>query len=124
MFLFFLFACADEPEETEVCPDMPESPAPAPTILYNADDCGYWSVVVGEQLVLDISITEVEVPCELVTEAGLELMYEPAYSNMSLTDPKWTFQVLAESEATSVDLAVTCEEGTEWNARVDVIAAE
>lgn len=124
MALFILFACAEEPEETEVCPDMPASATPAPTILYNADDCGYWSVVVGEQLVLDISITEVEIPCELVADTGLKLLYEPAYSNMGLTDPKWTFQVLAESEAAEIDLVITCEEGTEWNARVDVIAAE
>lgn len=124
MLLIALFACAEEPDSDEVCPDMPESAAEAPNVLTNDDDCGYWHVVIGEELVVDVLVSEVESPCEMETETGLTLLYPPIYTNMNPSGPKWTFQVGADAEASAAGISVACDEGTTWNAQVDVIAGD
>jgi hypothetical protein len=122
MLTILLFGCAPEPEEEVVCADFPTSATEAPTVLENDDSCGHWSVPLGDQLVVSLIITEPEAPCELASDEGLTLLYDPIYTNMSNDSPKWTFQVGADVEAEGVPLEISCEEGTTWAALVDVVA--
>lgn len=119
----WLFACST-PADVVACPDLPAAATAPPTVLGNSDDCGRWIVAVGEQLVVSVVVTEPEATCEMETDAGLTLLYDPIYTAMSNDEPKWTFQVKADAEVDGAWISVTCEDGTTWSAVVDVAAAE
>lgn len=122
MLLALLFACTT-PTEAVVCPDLPDSGSTPPTVLGNSDACGRWIVALGEQLVVSIVVTEPEATCEMETDAGLTLLYDPIYTAMSNDEPKWTFQVKADAEVEGAWIDVTCEDGTRWASVVDVVPA-
>lgn len=117
--MLFLLACA-EPEPEAHCPTFADA-IPAPTVVETADDCGTWTLPVGDHLVVNVYISEPEVPCTDEIGAGLERPHEPSYTNMSNDAPKWTYDFVGAEAADGVELAIVCDEGTEWQARVDVV---
>lgn len=124
MLIALLYACEDEPKEEEVCAAMPDSASAPPAVLRNEDDCGYWTLAAYDdtdraQLVVSIVVDEAEAPCTSEAGAGLELLYDPLYANMD--EPKWTFQIAGREVADAIPLSITCDEGTTWHAKVDVV---
>ena len=123
MLIALLYACAEEPVKEEACAGMPDSASTPPTVLGNEHDCGYWTVALDAQLYVSIVVEEVESPCASDPGEGLEQLYDPIYSNMNNDAPKWTFQILGTSVIEGTTLSVTCDEGTTWHAKVDVVAS-
>lgn len=120
MLLLLSFACASL--STSPCADWPSDPVEADGVLENADSCGFWLLPVGEHLYVNVGITAEESTCAATMEPYVELNADPIYSNMSNEGPKWTFDFVgmkpSGAEATGID--VSCDEGTEWAARVVV----
>lgn len=120
MLLWWTLACADEPEP--VCAAYSDSPSTPDTVLDNSGSCGWWTVVVGEYLVVSVEMIEPDHSCEATIGEGLDMPYEPSYANFSDDVPKMTFQVFGESPVSGTTLDISCTEGTEWSALVDVLA--
>ena len=88
--------------------------------LTNDDDCGTWEIVLGERLLINITVTEEEAPCEGEVSGGVTMPYSPIYSNQNTEDPKWTFDVRASSPG-SGGLDVSCDDGTTFEAFFEVV---
>ncbi len=113
--VLLLPACAPS-EEEEGC-DWPDSPvAPDGTVQ---DSCGWYTLAVGGHLYANVYVTEPESPCTAALGDGLSAR-DPIYSAMSDDAPKWTFDVVAQVPGTEQPVDVTCEDGTTWQAKVDV----
>lgn len=117
--MLFLLACA-EPEPEAHCPEFAEAVA-APTVVDTDDDCGTWTLAVDDHLVVNVYLSEAEVPCTDSFGAGLERPHEPAYTNLTTDGPKWTYDFVGAEAAEGVEVAIVCDDGTEWQARVDVV---
>ncbi|MSQ03159.1 MAG: hypothetical protein EXR71_14930 [Myxococcales bacterium] len=119
MLTLFL-ACA-EPEPEGPCPVWADEAA-ADGVLDNAHDCGTWTLAVDEHLYVNVYIDEIEAPCADVIDDGVDRPHEPTYTNMSNDAPKWTYDFVGVSAVDVAEVTITCEEGTEWHARVHVQA--
>ncbi len=120
--LTLLLACA-EPEPEGPCPVWADEVV-ADGVLDNSHDCGTWTLPVGEHLYVNVYIEEIEVPCSDVIDDGVDRPHEPAYTNMSNDAPKWTYDYVGGAAVDVAEITITCEEGTEWHARVHVVAAQ
>ena len=106
------------------CDDYPTDPTPPPGVLGSADTCGYWSLAVGEHLYTSVGVTEAQSPCSAALGDGIVLNADPIYSAMSDDVPKWTFDVVGESSTGTgyAGVEIACDDGTEWSARIQVVA--
>lgn len=117
-FLFAcLLACAAAPE-AGACTAWPGEAEAAEGVVET--NCGWFVMPVGEHLVANVYVTEPESPCVVALDEGLKLNSSPIYSAMSNDVPKWTVDVVAEAPGDSLLVDVTCDDGTRWQARVNV----
>ncbi|MDP2315589.1 MAG: hypothetical protein Q8P41_22005 [Pseudomonadota bacterium] len=114
MLFFVLFACATPDESGCSFPDA----AVAPDGVVE-DSCGWYALAVGEHLYANVYVAEPSSPCSVALGEGLSAR-DPIYSAMSDDAPKWTYDVTAEAAGVEQIVDVTCEDGTRWQARVDV----
>lgn len=129
MFLLMSLACTPEVAEP-ACPSFPDEATAAPTVLTEDDDCGYWSVAAGAQLVVSIHLhdaieesgsSNAEDACEVELGDELSLPYgNGTYGNLSGDGPKWTSQILAGEATDSSTVDFTCFDDTEWHGKVQV----
>jgi hypothetical protein len=115
--LLLLLACASDPKEG-ACTEFATDPAAPDGVLTNDDDCGTWSLAVDDQLVVSVYVTVEQATCEAEMGDGLDLPYEPIYTNLSDDGAKVTFQFKATAAAQDSSIAITCDEGTTWNAHL------
>lgn len=118
MLILLALACTED--EPPLCESYPTEPTPADGVLENADSCGFWTIPVGDQLIISVAMTVPDERCDATPGDGLELPYEATYTNFSDDSPKMTFQVLGEEPIDLTDLSIACTEGTEWAAQVQV----
>ncbi len=117
MLFLFVLACAVPPDDGS-CTEWPADPA---ELDGSVDaDCGWYTLAVGDHLYANVYITEAEAPCEVELDEGLVLNSSPIYSALSNDAPKWTVDVVAEEAGEELLVDVTCEDGTRWQARLDV----
>ncbi|MES2642807.1 MAG: hypothetical protein V4850_25210 [Myxococcota bacterium] len=112
-----LLACAAAPEPGS-CTTWPGEAAAADGVVEAS--CGWFVLPVGEHLYANVYVSEPESPCDVALGEGLKLNSSPIYSAMSDDAPKWTVDVVAESPGESLLVDVTCDDGTRWQARVNV----
>ena len=117
--MLFLLACAT-PEPEGPCPEYADA-LPVDGVVDNGAACGPWTLPVGEHLYVSVYIEEPEVPCAESHDAALDRPYEPSYTNMSNDAPKWTYDFVGLEAAEGQEVAIECDEGTSWHARVDVV---
>lgn len=119
--MLLLLALACSPKEVPVCETFADAPTEADGTLSNPDSCGWWSLVVGDQLIVSVEMTEPDHECEATLGAGLDLPYSPIYTNLENDVPKMTFQVVGAEVAEASEVEIGCTEGTAWAAKVDVV---
>ncbi|MDP2306014.1 MAG: hypothetical protein Q8P18_08300 [Pseudomonadota bacterium] len=112
-----LIACA-APVDDGSCAEWPADATPADGVV--DETCGWFTLPVGDHLYANVYIVEPESPCDVVLGPGLVLNSSPIYSAMSNDAPKWTVDVVAEAPGEALLVDVACEDGTRWQARVDV----
>lgn len=118
-FLFAaLLACGTAPSDDGSCAEWPAAPAPADGVVEAS--CDWFTLPVGEHLYANVYIAEPESPCDVTVDEGLALFSSPIYSAMSNDAPKWTVDVIAEAPGEALLVDAICDDGTRWQARVNV----
>lgn len=116
--LWLLLACATPVDDGCAWPDA--ASAPAGVLESAADDCGWWSLAVGEHLYVNVAVTEADAPCgPPEMDAVLAENAGAIYSNLSGQGPKWTYDLVGVS-AGETTVAIHCDDGTQFSARVTV----
>lgn len=119
-----LTACrSDDPGEC----GYEAEPITADGTLTNEDTCTFWELAVGDHLVVNVQVS-VEDPsvfpgCNFNDTEFVVLNSSPIYSNLEGQGAKWTFDWVGETASAGAydEIAVTCDDGTTWEARVEVV---
>lgn len=116
-----LLACGGEEEadDEDGCAGFPEEATPLDGTLDGRDDCGAFSLAVGDHAYVNVEVGEPEAECTGTASGAVALAYDPIYSNPSNGEPKWTFDLEALS-AGEGELDVSCVEGSRWSGRFEV----
>ena len=114
-------ACGGDEEEDGAggCEEIAAEAESLDGTLDGRDDCGRFSMAVGDHAYVNVEVTAPEEECTGTTSGGVVLPYDPIYSNPSNGEPKWTFDVEA-MEAGEGELDVTCVDGTRWTGVFEV----
>lgn len=108
-----------EPDDEAGCASFPEEATPLDGTLDGRDDCGHFSLAVGEHAYVNVEVIEPEADCTGTASGAVALAYDPIYSNPSNGEPKWTFDLEAVSTGEG-ELDVSCVEGSRWSGRFEV----
>lgn len=117
MFFLFVLACAAPPDDGS-CVEWPADPAPADGVV--DAPCGWYTLALGEHLYANVYLAEAESECTFALDEGLVLNSSPIYTALSNDGPKYTLDVVAEAAGEAFLVDVACDDGTRWQARVNV----
>ncbi len=116
-----LSACGGSPPCT-----FPGSSTSPSGVLSEADTCGYWSVAVDTSspddghIYLDLHVSRELPDCALSLGDGIDVPNDPIYTNLSTDGPKYTYDFVGQSAIALTTADISCDEGTEWHAEMDV----
>ncbi len=89
-------------------------------MLEETDTCGFWSVAVGDHLVLDLHVQRELPDCALSLGPSLSNPNEPIYTNLTGDGYKYTYDIVADAVEAESTVDIACDEGTEWHALVTI----
>lgn len=118
LLILGMFACG-EPEPEPACEEW-RPLANVDGVIDNDEDCGQWTLPIGEHLYVNVYVSEELSPCEAEHAAEIGLPYDPIYTNLETDGPKWTFDFVGNEVVSDSAIDVSCDDGTEWHARVSV----
>lgn len=99
---------------------FPADATPVPGVLDALDDCGFWSLAVGEHVVVGLPLGSPDTTCTTEIDEGIALNSQPIFTNFEPDGPRFTFDFVAEAEARKAHIDVECSDGSAWSALVDV----
>ena len=90
-----------------------ESAGPVDHTLDSEDSCQRWELGVGAHAYINVSVQSENTECQSNVAPPLSIPYEPTYSNLGSEGPKWTYDILGESEGEGAAV-IECQDGTVW----------
>ncbi len=101
--------------------DFPKEATPLPGVLSAADDCGYWTVSVGDHLVVGLPVETEAAVCAVEVDDGVSLNADPIFTNFAPDGPRWTVDAVGNSVTERGTVDIDCDDGSEWHALVQVL---
>jgi hypothetical protein len=99
---------------------FPDAPSAPDGVLDEVDDCGWWTIDVGQHLVASLPVAGNATTCVIEADPPLDANAAPIFSDFGDGGPHLTFDFISDSAGTNLNVTITCDDGGRWDARVDV----